>query len=98
VDNLREHRPRRGDEIEFEVAGAQHYGVLIRTNSGAPGWIEADHLSDSVVRREAWPPAGTRLRGLVLGVTRDGRIRVSLRPVDHHPSPGVWPPNDPQQA
>lgn len=78
------------------VTGAQHYGVLIETDSGERGWIEAEYLSDARIRPEEWPAAGTSLRGLVLGYTADGRIRVCLRAVDGHQSPDRWPPTSGQ--
>ena len=82
----------RGQEVDFVVTGTQHYGVLIQTDSGERGWIEAEYISDAALRQEEWPTAGTSLRGLVLGYTADGRIRVCLREVDGRPSPDRWPP------
>jgi len=82
----------RGQEVGFVVMGVQHYGVLIQTDSGERGWIEAEYLSDAKLSQGEWPEAGTSLRGLVLGYTADGRIRVCLREVDGRPSPDRWPP------
>jgi predicted RNA-binding protein with RPS1 domain len=84
----------RGDEIDVVVTGTQHYGVLVETNDGEKGWIESEYLSGLVLEPRDWPPVGTVLRGLVLGRTRDGRIRVCLREVDGHSSPQSWPPAD----
>ena len=84
--------PERGSEVDFQVIGAQHYGVLVVTDSGDRGWIESEYLSASPITPQEWPPVGTRLRGLVLGVTPDGRVRICLRPVDGRPSPSRWPP------
>lgn len=85
-------RLQRGEEVGFQVTGAQHYGVLIETEAGERGWIEEEYLSRTKLTREDWPPVGTRLRGLVLGYTADDRIRVCLREVDGQPSPDSWPP------
>ena len=85
-------RYMRGQEVGFVVTGAQHYGVLIETDSGERGWIEAEYISDARLRQEEWPAPGTSLRGLVLGYTADGRIRVCLREVDGRESPDSWPP------
>jgi hypothetical protein len=82
----------RGDEIDVVVTGAQHYGVLVATYEGEKGWIESEYLSDRPLEPKDWPPLGTRLRGLVLGHTSDGRIRVCLREVDGRRSPQLWPP------
>jgi predicted RNA-binding protein with RPS1 domain len=90
-------RLSRGDEVEFVVTGAQHYGLLIETVAGEKGWIEADHLSANKLAREDWPQAGERLRGLVLGYANGGRIRVCMREVDGRPSPESWPRADPQR-
>jgi hypothetical protein len=87
-------RLRRGDEVSFTVTGAQHYGVLIATESGERGWIEDEYLSDETLSGAEWPQVGVTLRGLVLGYTLDGRIRVALRAVDGRPSPDRWPKND----
>ncbi len=84
----------RGDEIQVMVTGAQPYGLLIEANEGEKGWIETEYLSDTKLEPRDWPPVGTRLRGLVLGYTRDGRIRVCMREVDGRPSPERWPPAD----
>ena len=37
-------RLSRGDEVEFVVTGARHYGVLIETVTGERGWIEGEYL------------------------------------------------------
>lgn len=88
-------RLSRGDEVDFVVTGAQHYGVLIETTAGEKGWIEEEYLSATRLPREDWPQAGERLRGLVLGYAKDGRIRVCMREVDGRPSPERWPREDP---
>ena len=87
-------RLSRGDEVEFAVIGAQHYGVLIETTAGEKGWVEEEYLSATKLARQDWPQVGEQLRGLVLGYTSDGRIRVCMREVDGHPSPERWPRAD----
>jgi predicted RNA-binding protein with RPS1 domain len=82
----------RGDQVTFTVTGAQPYGVLIQTEQGERGWIEREYLSEAVLHQDQWPPVGTSLRGLVLGYTSDGRIRLCLREVDGRASPDRWPP------
>jgi predicted RNA-binding protein with RPS1 domain len=90
-------RLTRGDEVEFIVTGAQHYGVLIETIFGEKGWVEGEYLSATELAQEDWPQVGERLRGVVLGYANDGRIRVSMREVDGHPSPEHWPRADPKR-
>jgi len=51
----------RGEEVNFEVTGDQHYGVLIMTESGERGWVEEEYLSDTKLKREEWPRVGTSL-------------------------------------
>ena len=83
----------RGDEVQVSVTGFQHYGVLVETDAGEAGWIEAEYLSNQMLTQDDWPGVGTSLRGLVLGYTADDRIRVCLREVDGRPSPDTWPPS-----
>jgi len=89
-------RLSRGEEVEFVVTGAQHYGVLIETAAGEKGWVEEEYLSAIKLARDQWPQVGERLRGLVLGYANDGRIRVCMREVDGHASPESWPRADPE--
>jgi hypothetical protein len=78
--------PCQGEDVRFEVTGAQPYGMLIRTDAGEHGWIEAEYLNDSSLSRRAWPPTGTRLHGLVLGITDAGRIRSAAAPLTDDPA------------
>lgn len=82
----------RGAVVQFTVSGHQHYGVLVTTDEGERGWIEAEYLSKDQLSQAQWPAIGTRLRGLVLGYTADGRVRVCMREVDGQASPDQWPP------
>lgn len=87
-------RYQRGDVVAFEVTGAAHYGILVVTEHGEPGWIEGPLISEQRLTPDQWPPVGTRLRGLVLGPGSLNRVRLCLRPVDGRPSPDHWPPVD----
>jgi hypothetical protein len=74
---------RRFDLVDCEVTGHQHYGLLFRTSSDRPGFIDsADIFDPSAHGHSDWPPVGARLTCVVLGVTRDGRIRASVRASD----------------
>jgi hypothetical protein len=68
--------------VDLEVTGHQPYGVLVRTADGAPGFVDSADISDVPIAREDWPAIGHRAAGVVLGVTRAGKLRASLRPAD----------------
>jgi hypothetical protein len=63
--------------ITFEVIGYADYGLLVRdVESGGRGFVDRADVADAPVRADAWPAVGERARGVVLGCSRDGRIRV----------------------
>jgi hypothetical protein len=63
--------------ITFEVIGYADYGLLVRdVDSGARGFVDRADVADAPIRADAWPAVGERVRGIVLGCSRDGRIRV----------------------
>jgi hypothetical protein len=68
--------------VDLEVTGHQPYGVLVRTADGTSGFVDSADISDVPISRADWPPIGYRAAGVVLGVTRAGRLRGSLRPAD----------------
>ncbi|KDN87209.1 hypothetical protein KCH_10300 [Kitasatospora cheerisanensis KCTC 2395] len=70
--------------MECVVIGHQHYGPRTRTVAGdLPGYVDASVVSDDPgSSREDWPAVGQRLDCVVLGQTRDGRLRLSARPRD----------------
>ena len=68
--------------VDGEVTGRQDYGLIVRAADNRPGFVDSADIADEPVPQEEWPSTGTRLRGVVLGVTRDGRLRLSLRPRD----------------
>ncbi|MFD7639405.1 hypothetical protein ACFV4P_02005 [Kitasatospora sp. NPDC059795] len=72
----------KGDLVECVVVTHRHYGPNTRTVvGGAPGFIDSTDVSDDPADRD-WPPVGRRLACLVLGDTKDGRLRLSCRPRD----------------
>lgn len=74
---------RRFDLMDCEVTGHQHYGLVIRAQGGQRGFIDSADISDSLRHgRSDWPPVGTRLTCVFLGMTKDGRIRASARTSD----------------
>ena len=68
--------------VDLEVTGHQPYGVLFRTAAGTPGFVDKADISDAPIAPEVWPAIGYRGTGVVLGVTRTGKLRASLRPAD----------------
>jgi predicted RNA-binding protein with RPS1 domain len=68
--------------VELEVTGHQPFGVLVKTDDGARGFVDQADISDVPIGRDDWPAVGHRATGVVLGVTRQGKLRASLRPAD----------------
>jgi hypothetical protein len=69
--------------ITCDVTGRLHYGLLVRAvESGEAGYIDRAELGNSPLTEEEWPVDGTSLRCVVLGYTRDGRLRLSSKPRD----------------
>jgi len=68
--------------VDLEVTGHQSYGVLFRTTAGAVGFVDKADISDAPIAPQDWPAVGYRGTGVVLGVTRTGKLRASLRPSD----------------
>lgn len=68
--------------IDCDVTGHQHYGVLFRTAEGRPGFIDSLEISDQETDPSEWPSVGERITCVVLGETRDGRLRASARASD----------------
>jgi hypothetical protein len=68
--------------VDLEVTGHQPYGVLVRTADGTAGFVDSADISDVPIARADWPAIGYRAAGVVLGVTRAGKLRASLRPAD----------------
>ena len=72
---------QRNSIVECVVRGHAHYGVLVDTPSGEPGWIESEYLDDVPVAPSDWPPIDAVVTAVVLGPrTRDGRWRFCARP------------------
>jgi predicted RNA-binding protein with RPS1 domain len=75
--------PRRGLVVTGEVVGHQHYGPVVLVDTGERGFVDSADVSDArPVPVDLWPAVGDRVRAVVLGVARDGRVRLSLRGLD----------------
>jgi hypothetical protein len=77
-----ERAARRYSLVDLEVTGHQSFGVLFRTADGESGFVDLADISDVPIGRDEWPAVGYRGTGVVLGTTRAGKLRASLRPAD----------------
>lgn len=71
--------------VRGTVSGRQHYGALVTLASGDRGFVDADHLSDTAEGERPsaeWPEPGRTLEAVVLGTTKDGRVRLTTRGSD----------------
>ncbi|MEV0680255.1 hypothetical protein AB0I60_27440 [Actinosynnema sp. NPDC050436] len=68
------------DRVECLVTGHRHFGLLVRTDGGTPGFVDSADIADARAATADWPPVGSRLRCDVLGLARDGRVRVTSAP------------------
>jgi hypothetical protein len=68
----------RYDMVHGSVVGHVRYGLLIESEDGERGFVDSSYISDGP--GEAWPEVGRRLRCVVLGYTREGRLRVAATP------------------
>lgn len=61
----------------------EHRGLVVRlTDSDQQGFVDSVDLHDIPGQCEAWPPVGAQVRALVLGYTRVGQLRLTMRPRD----------------
>jgi predicted RNA-binding protein with RPS1 domain len=68
--------------VDCDVTGHQHYGILFHTTDGRRGFIDSSDISDESADPREWPSIGERITCVVLGETRDGRLRASARASD----------------
>lgn len=69
---------RRYDIVHCTVVGHVRYGLLIESEDGERGYVDSSYITDRP--GEPWPEVGLQLRCVVLGYTRDGRLRVAATP------------------
>jgi hypothetical protein len=71
----------RYDIVECVAIKHVPYGVLVELDPDERGWIEGDYVNDArSIDPETWPPPGSRVIAVVLGTTRDGRVRLTSLP------------------
>lgn len=68
--------------VSCTVVDHQRYGLVIQSELGQRGFVDRAEISDGVISVDMWPKVGDQIRGVVLGYTNDGRIRISARPRD----------------
>lgn len=69
--------------IDCIVSGHRDYGVLVSVPaSGEVGYIDRSEIGNSGMPQSEWPSEGSGVRCVLLGYTRDGRLRLSSRPRD----------------
>lgn len=73
-------RMARYEIVQCVVTGHQRYGLLVRSEGGETGLVDSVDISDGHDSAIDWPSIGIRLPCVVLGYTRDGRIRVASAP------------------
>jgi hypothetical protein len=71
--------PPRYDVVDCVVTGHHTDGLLVTLDSGERGVVERVTVEDAPLPSD-WPAVGTRLPAVVLGRTRDGRLRLAGRP------------------
>lgn len=85
--------------VRAVVVSHQPYGLIIRLASGKRGFVDSDYVAMPYVPPDRWPAIGQEVVGVVLGVTDDQRVRLSLRPhevelarsvVDVREALGTW--------
>jgi len=75
-------RLQKYDAVYATVVSQPPYGLFLATESDDRAFIDADYVADGAVGRDSWPKVGERLRGIVLGVANDGRVRLTGRQSD----------------
>ena len=71
--------------VRGTVSGRQQYGALITLESGDRGFVDASYLVDTAegaLPGPEWPEMGRTVEAVVLGTTRDGRVRLTTRDSD----------------
>lgn len=76
--DLQERFPRYST-VTCTVTAHRSYGLIVAVEGDGPGFVDLGYISHNPVTADAWPHVGEERRGVVLGVTRDGRLRLDIR-------------------
>jgi hypothetical protein len=68
--------------VECEVTAHQSYGLVFQVRNGLRGFVDKAEIADAPVTQAEWPSVGRHMACVVLGRSRDGRIRASMRSSD----------------
>ena len=68
--------------VNCVVVSHQHYGLVVQSDAGRRGFVDRIDIADTATEAAEWPAVGDNIRGVVLGLTQDGRIRLSIRRMD----------------
>src|SRR4051794_13327226 len=79
---MNEHQLPKYSIVSCAITGHQKFGPTIQTCDGESGYVDHADIADIPGPDTRWPAIGSRVRGVVLGYRRDGRMMVSLRPRD----------------
>lgn len=70
--------------VDCVVSAHRPYGLIVAVARRYRGFVDLDHISHVPIAADDWPAVGSKQRGLVLGETNDGRLRLDLRKDDLH--------------
>ncbi|MEV8443909.1 hypothetical protein AB0425_41600 [Actinosynnema sp. NPDC051121] len=73
------HARRRYEVVHCSVVGHAGYGLLVESEDGERGYVDSSHITDEP--GEPWPAVGRRLPCVVLGYTKEGRLRAATTPL-----------------
>ncbi|MBJ6644731.1 hypothetical protein [Streptomyces sp. BSE7-9] len=79
--DLQERFPRYST-VNCTVTAHRSYGLIVAVEGDGPGFVDLGYISQIPVTTDAWPRVGEERRGVVLGVTNDGRLRLDIRDDD----------------
>lgn len=80
--NSPEYQLRKYAMVTGIIAEHKAYGLLLVLENGDEGFADSSDVADIPVSADDWPPVGESVRAVVLGPTRIGRVRLSLRRSD----------------
>lgn len=64
------------------VSAHRDYGLIVEVEGRYRGFVDLDYIAHVPITMADWPRVGSHQRGLVLGETNDGRLRLDLRQDD----------------
>lgn len=68
--------------MDCTVSAHRHYGLIVEVEGRYRGFVDLHYIAQVPIAMDDWPRVGSHQRGLVLGETNDGRLRLDLRQDD----------------